>query len=286
MFMQIVVFQGSRVWPQSATRDQNVIHINDVVTGKVEVHGRFGVRLGTPMKGKFRVNGSKLHSDQEVSVEVNLGEETRKFTYEADPLYDIVKVVDHLQLNLDERKEYWFYEGMHSPGKPINFPSGNAIQAKAGFFGHKLTLRIVLPGREAVTLPVENPTTPKLIVAAEDIVSGKYIIHGRLASPLGKLLTGSIQVQTIESSDESDELELRVTTTSGKFATFKQTEISLKTSGFGPIEDFKVLRERGPWPVLVFYENASWSGVPKGLEGFGQSHNTFAFKSELVVCIP
>ncbi len=283
MFLQIAIFQASPRWAQSTAVEQNVIYVDDVMTGKVEVHGKFGVRLGIPMKGRFRVSGSNLHDGKEVAVVANLGDESRKFTYEVDPLYGTVKIVDCLQLDLDEREEYWFYEGMHSPGKPINFPSGDGIQAKAGYFGHKLTLRIVLPGLKAVILPVANPSTPKLIVAAEDIVSGKCIMLGRLASPLGKLLTGSILVQTNETSGE---LELRVTTTNGKSATFKQTEFELRTPGFGPLEDLTVLRKRDYWPVLVFYENASWSGVPKSLEGFGQSHNEFACRSELVVCIP
>ena len=214
-----------------------------------------------------------------------LGDMSKKFVYQVDPLYDTIKVVDHLQLSLDEREEYWFFEGMHSPGKPVDFPNGNGVIAHVGFFGHKLTLRILLPARKTVTLPVGNPATPKRVVAAEDLENGKCTVHGRLDSPLGKLLRGSIQVVTIESSNE---WEIRVTTTNGKSATFKNSEVSLHRPGFGSIEDLNVLRKREQLADIDFYENASWSGVPKSLEGLliSQSYQEFACRSELVVCIP
>lgn len=262
-----------------------VIRVDEILSGKIGVLGKFGEPLGTPILGSFQISGNAM-TDQLVEVETRKVRESKKLQFDVDPLFDLVKVHNHLNVSIANKGEFWFFEGMHSPGKPLNFPSGDVAQAKVGFFGHKSFLRIILRERANNLVPVKSPLKSERLVLAEDIEKGVCSVHGRLNSPLGKQLKGTITIVSLEAEDWF----ARVETPDNKFAKFAKSEIGLRRPGFGYIAGVEVLKGRERWTDMVFFENVSWSGIPKEFEGLGfdlsPEHEEFACRLQLVVCIP
>jgi len=274
-----------------ALGDLDMLRIQDISSGKIEIRGKFGQRLGTAMRGQFRmIKIGKDTDNYELEVRCENSGQMKIDRYQVDGLYRTAEVYGQIDLDFEEMKDYWFFEGMESLGLPADFPRGNGIFIKSGFFKQKVNLRIIVAANvsEGIETKVAvHSNKPEKIVLAQDIENGKHTIMGRLNSPLGTMLKGTVTVTRGGKND--NDFEVRVTTESNESAIFAKSEIRLRSPG-GLGANLAALKSKEVWTDIEFFENAALTGAPRELEIVGlkiaRGEDWFDCRSQLFLCIP
>ena len=280
------------------------VTFDDLVSGRVVVHGKFAVPLGTPMLGQFRFfKKDPKYDDSSVEVtRIVNGKTEEAVVYDLDDRNRTVRVYDHFSWTSKGNEGFWYYEVLEStwPRKRFPFPQTfSGIVNQTGMPGYRTKICVFPAIMVHQLLPKTNPLDqvvgPKpnetRSVLSEDIVSGKVMLLGRLKAPVGDILKGDVEY-TPSSSGQPWSIQVA----SENSATAKFVEQDVYFCDFdGTPQNHRDLREKGRWKDVNFYEKISWIGVPDALvsvgveikrDSTGYIWEKFRMRSTLVVCVP
>jgi hypothetical protein len=173
--VSLCLTMSSQSFSQADATSPIEIPLDDLVSGKVVVHGKFAVPLGTPMLGRFRYfkkDPKYWDSSVEVTRIVN-GKSEASVVYEDDDRNHIVRVYDHFRWTSDGDESFWFYEMLESTWPRNRFPfpeSFRGVVNQTGTPGYRTKICIfpaIAVDRVAHNADSEQAAVPTLSRAAE-----------------------------------------------------------------------------------------------------------------------
>jgi hypothetical protein len=274
------------------------IPVDDIISGKVKVSGRYGVPIGTPVYCRVLSTKDRFGCDSVLTTCLVNGrlysEHVRR-----DEIYSRVEKHPIAGGPIVDNGFYWVVEELYGFGTPIDLPrdvAGRYALIKSDMFRIVSGIRIYLPSKEKQVksepgkVPENQIPLTECFVTADEIETGKCKVFGKTRRELGRVYDGMAVVERTPSNAGSIHLK---------------TDLETKEEFVFELPSVSVCRPGGSWVLnkkekeasldiisktpVHFYESIRLSGIPPTLDrtglAFDHAEEDLRWHHSLILCI-